>query len=239
MDENVSLENFASNSEDWPRISIITPSFNQGQFIEETIRSVVLQGYSNLEYIIIDGGSTDKTIDIIRKYESQLAYWISEPDQGQAHAINKGLRRCTGDVVGWINSDDLLLPGSLFTIARAYQNAPNKIIVGNVINFHTDSQKTALIRQKDITYKNMVVPGVSRVRWHQPGVYIPTHYIFPDLFLDESYRYLFDQDLLCYLLQHLQVKLSLAADCQVSSSWRIQDRQRKVSLAPRTRTISG
>lgn len=90
----------------WPRISIVTPSYNQGQFIEETIRSVLLQGYPNLEYIIIDGGSTDSSVEIIKKYESYLAYWVSEPDKGQANALNKGFRKATGQLIGWQNSDD-------------------------------------------------------------------------------------------------------------------------------------
>ncbi|MHC5610276.1 MAG: glycosyltransferase family 2 protein [Nostoc sp.] len=91
---------------EWPRISIVTPSYNQGQFIEETIRSVLLQGYPNLEYIIIDGGSTDNTVEIINKYETYIAYWVSESDKGQTDAINKGFAKATGNLVGWQNSDD-------------------------------------------------------------------------------------------------------------------------------------
>src|SRR5579885_3553995 len=91
----------------WPRISIVTPSYNQGQFIEETIRSVLLQGYPDLEYIVIDGGSTDQSVEIIRKYERWLTYWVSEKDRGQAHAINKGFSSVTGELFNWINSDDL------------------------------------------------------------------------------------------------------------------------------------
>jgi glycosyltransferase involved in cell wall biosynthesis len=97
----------------WPRISIVTPSYNQGQFIEETIRSVLLQGYPDLEYIVIDGGSTDGAIDIIRKYAPWLAYWTSERDDGQVGAINAGMSQASGSLLNWINSDDLLLPRAL------------------------------------------------------------------------------------------------------------------------------
>lgn len=98
----------------WPRISIVTPSYNQGQFLEETIRSVLLQSYPDLEYIIIDGGSTDNSVEIIKKYEKFLAYWTSEPDRGQSHAINKGFKKFTGEYVAWLNSDDCYMPNALY-----------------------------------------------------------------------------------------------------------------------------
>jgi len=119
----------------WPCISIVTPSYNQGKFIEETIRSVLLQGYPNLEYLIVDGGSTDESVGIIKKYEPWLTYWISEPDKGQCHAINKGFERCSGDVLNWLNSDDYLLPDALMRIATQYYNRKSElcIIAGNAL----------------------------------------------------------------------------------------------------------
>ncbi len=104
----------------WPKISIVTPSFNQGIYLEKTIRSVLLQGYPNLEYIIIDGGSTDQSVAVIKKYERLIDFWVSEKDRGQSHAINKGLAKTSGELLGWLNSDDYYLPGALFKIARAY-----------------------------------------------------------------------------------------------------------------------
>lgn len=113
-----------------PKISIVTPSYNQGAFIEETIRSVLLQSYPNLEYIIIDGGSTDGTVDIIRKYEKWLTFWVSEPDQGQSHALNKGFSRATGEIFGYINSDDIYAEHAFLETAAIYQrfNQPDLIL---------------------------------------------------------------------------------------------------------------
>lgn len=107
-----------------PKISIVTPSLNQGKYLESTILSVLNQDYPCLEYIVIDGGSTDNSIEIIKKYESCLSYWISEPDSGQPEAINKGLHKSNGDILHWLNSDDELLPGTLFLLAYYFRDHP-------------------------------------------------------------------------------------------------------------------
>lgn len=131
----------------WPRLTVITPSFNQGRFIEETIRSVLQQGYPNLEYIIVDGGSTDNTVEIIRKYEHSLAYWVSEPDQGQSHALNKGLSRATGDIIGWINSDDMFTDNCFQKVIAAFAGAPDALVVhGNRIMLDADSHVSGWAR---------------------------------------------------------------------------------------------
>lgn len=121
------------NSSELPLISIVTPSYNYGQFIEETIRSVLLQGYPNLEYIIIDGGSTDETVNIIKKYEKYFNYWVSEPDKGQTDAINKGYQHCTGEIFAWLNADDTYSTSTtLQSVAELYQRG-YKLIVGEFL----------------------------------------------------------------------------------------------------------
>jgi len=128
-EESTFLASTLANGSAWPRISIVTPSYNQGPYIEETIRSVLLQRYPNLEYIIIDGGSTDNSIEIIKKYEPWITYWASERDHGQSHAINKGLKKSRGDIVAYLNSDDIYLPGTIQKVARYFDKHDSVDIV--------------------------------------------------------------------------------------------------------------
>jgi len=123
-EESPQLSETMPDGSSWPQLSIVTPSLNQGPFIEQTIRSVLLQGYPDLKYIIIDGGSADETVDVIKKYENWLAYWVSEPDRGQSHAVNKGFSRASGEILAWLNSDDYYLPGVFQTIASHYFKYP-------------------------------------------------------------------------------------------------------------------
>src|SRR3989442_14278812 len=115
----------------YPKISVVTPSYNQGSYLEKTILSVLNQEYPNIEYIVIDGGSTDNSLDIIKKYEKYLKYWVSEQDRGQSHAINKGLSHATGDLLAWLNSDDYYMPRALRTFATmAITNPEASAFVG-------------------------------------------------------------------------------------------------------------
>jgi glycosyltransferase involved in cell wall biosynthesis len=137
-----STPEFASLA-DCPPISIVTPSYNQAAYLEATIRSVLLQGYPNLEYIIIDGGSTDESVAIIEYYQDWIDYWVSEADEGQSEAINKGFSRAQGVVLGWVNSDDLLLPGALAIAANAFQQQPDLgLFYGNAEIIDAEGQHT-------------------------------------------------------------------------------------------------
>ena len=176
----------------FPRISVVTPSFNQATFLETTILSVLGQNYPNLEYLIMDGGSTDGSVEVIRRYESALAFWISEKDGGQAAAVNAAFARATGDILCWLNSDDFFLPGTLQRVAqRLGQSGGGPELVYGACLFFSDEGRNA---------------KVVRPPSHDPAVLRQTAYIIqPSSFwtrrlweqtgpLDETLSYAFDWD---------------------------------------------
>jgi len=146
---------------DFPKITVVTPSYNQVEFLEFMIKSVLDQCYPNLEYIIIDGGSTDGSVDLIKKYEDYLAYWVSEPDKGQVDAINKGLRIASGEWVAWQNSDDIYYPGSFASFARACsQNHDVDVIIGDMDIIDEHGQILRDLRYVTPTYNSLRSEGM-------------------------------------------------------------------------------
>jgi glycosyltransferase involved in cell wall biosynthesis len=123
-----------------PKLTVITPSYNQAAFLERTIKSVLDQGYENLEYMVVDGGSTDGSVEILERYADRLAWWVSEPDDGQTDALNKGLRRATGDVIAYINSDDHYLPGAFDTAIGALEESKALWVAGSVVFLDPDDR---------------------------------------------------------------------------------------------------
>ncbi len=172
------------------KISIITPSFNQGDFIEQTILSVISQNYTNLEYIIIDGGSNDNTVEVIKKHEKHLTYWVSEKDRGQSHALNKGFKKATGDIIAWINSDDMYLPETFDFIVKMFKQNPDvDIIYGDVINFSETKENYYKVKEFE------PLDFLSRISIHQPGVFWRRKLLGKVGLLDETLHYSMDYDL--------------------------------------------
>ena len=200
-EESPQVPEIMPNGQPWPRISIVTPSYNQGEFIEETIRSVLLQSYPNLEYIILDGGSTDATVEIIKKYERYLSYWASEPDGGQAAAINAGLGRITGEWFNWLNSDDILMPRALISLAEiACLTSDTKWISGGSILM---SATGAYIDIYMPWFTNPAVIGLDLPSFPQDATFIKTELLKSSgITLEENIQNVFDT-LLHWELMHI------------------------------------
>jgi len=182
--------NRLSERRSWPVVSVVTPSFNQGRYLEETIRSVLLQGYPALEYFVVDGGSTDESVAVIQKYAPWLSGWVSERDTGQAQAINKGLARCTGELFNWINSDDYLAVGALATVARLYTPEVD-VVAGAVDNFDEQGRHT-VVQVSALTPREMLT-GVDV--YQQQGFWLRRGRIAECGGIAESLHLAFDWDL--------------------------------------------
>ena len=189
------------NSKNCPRITIVTPSYNQGLFLQRTVESILSQNYPNLEYFIVDGGSTDNSVDIIREYEGKIDWWVSENDDGQSEAINKGFSKATGELLCWVNSDDVLLPYALERVARAYKEKFDvDIITGNII----------YIDRSDLIVRCIKVP---RMRWffYRFGV---GYFAAPAVFFKKE---LFEK------VGKLDVNLHLSMDIDVWHKFRLEE----------------
>lgn len=192
-EESPPLPDTMADGAPWPRISIVTPSYNQGQFIEETIRSVLLQGYPNLEYIIMDGGSTDNTVEIIRKYERWLSYWQSEQDRGQASAINAGWRRSTGAAITWLNSDDVLTSGSLFWVAQSlFLGEGADLVYGDNIIIDDFSVEQYRVAGRPYDRESVILKAANPIQ--QPGFLMRRSMLQIVGDLDESFHFAMDFD---------------------------------------------
>jgi glycosyltransferase involved in cell wall biosynthesis len=180
-----------------PRISIITPSYNQGEFIGQTIDSVLGQGYPNLEYIVMDGGSTDRTLEVLERYEGRLS-WVSERDRGQSHAINKGLRMATGEVIAFLNSDDLYQPGALMRVGRFFAGHPEASWVTGrcwIIDQHGRKIRRAITRYKNLWLRLRSYTILQVIDYiSQPATFWRRRVVDKVGFFDEALRYAMDYD---------------------------------------------
>jgi glycosyltransferase involved in cell wall biosynthesis len=210
------------NGKPWPLVSIVTPSFRQGRFLEETIRSVLLQGYSNLEYLVIDGGSDDESVEIIKKYQPWLTYSCSEPDRGQTHAINKGLARARGEIFQWINSDDALTPGAVGRVASHFE--AQDVVAGAVIDYD-DAGIERLIVNAGLDPDRLIWRGGGT--FHQPGIWLRRATVEACGGLNERFHYAFDWDL---YLRYAARPTRVAYIPDVLVRFRLHDASKTVSL---------
>jgi len=175
-----------------PLVSIVTPSYNQAAYLEQTITSVLAQNYPRLEYLVVDGDSTDGSVDIIKKYADKLAFWVSEKDSGQAEAINKGLSRANGEIVAWLNSDDCYLPGAVSAAVKAFEANPDALLVyGDMLAVDKHGKTINLFKYRQLTLEDLLCFEIIG----QPAVFMRRSALERAGLLDQTYHFLLDHHL--------------------------------------------
>jgi glycosyltransferase involved in cell wall biosynthesis len=179
-------------------VSIITPSFNQASYLEQTILSVLEQDYPHIEYFVVDGASTDNSVDIIRKYESKLAWWVSEKDKGQADAINKGFAHATGEVIAWLNSDDYYLAGTISTAVKIFEEHPEVVLAyGNMLSVDENGKTFNTLNYKQLTLEDLLCFQIIG----QPAVFMRRSALQKVGGLDPTFHFMLDHHLWIRLAQ--------------------------------------
>ena len=186
----------------WPRITVVTPCWNAARWLEVAVRSVLLQGYPNLEYVVVDNASTDGTAEILERYGPWLSACVSEPDRGQSDALAKGFARATGDLVAWINADDYYLPGALHRAAEAFRASPDRFVAGAVVHRDEASGRCWTVAQERLGFGNTVRFWTAASTLQQPGCFWPRKAFEESGGLDRSLHYAMDLDLVCRILRN-------------------------------------
>lgn len=186
------------NSEYMNLVSIITPSYNQAPYLEQTIRSVLEQDYPRIEYVVVDGASTDNSFEIIKRYNDLLAYWISEKDSGQAEAINKGFTRANGDILGWLNSDDYYLPGTVSAVVKCFEENPDAVMIyGDMLAVDGMGQTMNVLKYKQLSLEDLLCFQIIG----QPSVFFRQLALEKTGLLDTSFHFMLDHHLWIRLAQ--------------------------------------
>lgn len=213
-----------------PKISIITPSYNQGMFLEETILSILNQNYPNLEFIIIDGGSNDQTIEIIEGYKHVLKYWESNKDNGQAHAINKGFKKSTGDIITFCSSDDIYLPNTLLYIGEKWEKWKNFGAFSGSFIYMDGNSNFIGQKRKPMMLKNgptdLTIGEFGNYRLHQVSTFYNKNAIDNvGRYVDEKYNYVFDRELLYRIVKSYPIYM----DEKLLGAFRVHQDSKSVS----------
>ena len=181
-----------------PLVSIITPSYNQAPYLQQTMQSVLEQDYPNIEYIVVDGGSTDSSVEVIKKYADQLAYWISERDSGQAEAINKGFARANGEVLAWLNSDDYYMLNTISVAVRCFEQNPDVVMVyGDMLAVDGEGQNINVLKYKQLTLEDLLCFQIVG----QPSVFFRRSALEKTGWLDPTFHFMLDHHLWIRLAQ--------------------------------------